>query len=341
MTRTPVKEKEPGVFEVTHSRLSTFWDCSMKEYFQYRAKGVGVVSAMPYDPFIEGELGHYALMYFHRSGRMLRANMLARVEKILDRFRPLEPETDDRIRTKLAAMVGATQGYKMRYAGDSDRYETILSEEPFEFDLGGVKVRGKLDWLAFDKKEKKTVLWEHKFLSSVNASNYTVLPMDDQGLIYCEGVKALTGKYPDLKAWNFIIKSQLRRKKDKMGGKESFLAFEARVQQAYIEKPERFFRPPPLRVETGMVKTLKEQLLPTIERMTTEEPRMEFNCLGMYGQPCLFVQACTAKLQGHKDGWDAPECHGMYKIKQALHPELERDTTEEPEKGGKKNGKKA
>ena len=159
---------------------------------------------------------------------------------------------------------------------------------------------------------------------SANANNYTALPMDLQGLIYCEGVKSLTGKYPDLKAWDFIIKSQLRRKKDKMGGKESLATFEARVQTKYMEDQDKmFFRPPPLRVYKSMLTSLTGELEKITNRFTNGETEMNFsNCLGMYGQPCPFVNACTEKLLGHEDGWNAPACQGSFKMKEALHEEL-------------------
>ena len=312
--------------EVTYSRLSTFLKCPMLEYYQYRVNGRGIKLTAPYAPFIEGELGHYALHFFHKSGRMLRANLINRVDELIAEAGNMEPEAADTLKVKLAALIGACLGYKQVYAGDKNKYKTLLTEEPFEFVRNGVTFRGKIDRLSQDKETKKIILWENKFLMSATAQNYVALPMDLQGMLYCEGVKSLTGKYPDLKAWDFIIKSQLRRKKDKQGGRESLATFEARVQDQYIqESDKKFFRPPPIRVYKSMLSSLGDELEKILSRFTGNEVEMNFtNCLGMYGQPCPYIQACTEKLLGHADGWDAPACQGLYKMKDALHEELEK-----------------
>jgi hypothetical protein len=77
-------------------------------------------------------------------------------------------------------------------------------------------------------------------------------------------------------------------------------------------------------VEKRIVENVYEHIgrILTLRRTVVENPYMSFTCLGMYGQPCPFVQACTAKLAGHNDGWNAPECRGQYRLKKALHPEL-------------------
>lgn len=312
--------------EVTYSRISTFLKCPMLEYYQYRVNGRGIKLAAPYIPFIEGELGHYALHFFHKSNRMLRANLINRVDELIAEAGNLDPEVDNTLKVKLAALIGACLGYKQVYSGDKDKYKTILTEEPFEFTLGDITFRGKIDRLSQDKESKKMILWENKFLMSASAQNYVALPMDLQGMLYCEGVKSITGEYPDLKAWDFIIKSQLRQKKDKQGGKESLVTFEARVQDQYIqESGKKFFRPPPIRVYKSMLSSLTDELKKILSRFTGDVVEMNFtNCLGMYGQPCAFNQACTEKLLGHKDGWDAPACQGLYKMKDALHEELVR-----------------
>lgn len=343
---TSASASKPEVLEVTYSRLSTFLVCPMLEYYHYRAGTCGVESTRPVIPFIEGELGHYALHHFHQSDRMLRANMLDRVEKIVARLGPISPELDNEIRVRLAAITGACLGYKVKYRGDRDRYEHVLIETPFAFDLGEftltdgkpvkVVVRGRIDRFSKDEETKRYILWENKFVSGVTAGKYDSLPLDLQTLIYCEAVKKLTGRYPDEKTWDFIIKSRLKLKQT-----ETLASFEARVQQQYTEEPDKmFFRPPPKRVDKNMFPRLKEQLgLLMNGFLYSETPMMNFSsCLGSYGRPCPFIQACTAKLQGEKDGWNAAQCQGLYHAKKVLHPELEPEAEEE--KKGESNAKK-
>lgn len=312
--------------EMTYSRIASFLTCPMKEFYQYRAGGKGIESTTPYIPFIEGEFLHYALMHFHKSYRMLRVNLLKRADKIIERVTRsaggLDPETDDKLRIALAAMTGAALGYKILYHDDQLKFETLYVEEPFQFELEGYIIRGRIDWIARDKETDKLVNWENKSASQISSDTYVALPMSLQDLLYCEGTHMLLGEYPDLRCRNYVIKTKLRRKKDKQGGRETLASYEARVLQQYVDEPEKkFFRPPPLRVLKKTMESVRDQLALNLRRMKAEAS-MAFNCEGKFGQPCQFVPACTAKLQGHADGWNAPECAGMYRSKEHQHPEL-------------------
>lgn len=325
--------------EITYSRLSSWLTCPQKEYFSYRAgKGFGVKPSAPFIPFVEGDLGHYALYHWYKRGKatkeaplgvpgqMLRDNLLKRIDEMLEEFRPMDVDIANQIDVKLAALIGACMGYKQTYAATRDAMDVLLLEAPFEFEFEGVVIRGKIDRFIRDRESGKTVLWENKFVSTVSANKYVQLPLDLQGMLYCEGVKQLTGEYPDLKAWDFIIKSQLRRKgKAEKGDLETIPTFTARVTQQYLEEPDKkFFRPPPILVKKTMLVELKKQLKVILKHFS-DEPYMAFSsCEGMYGRVCVFSEACAEKLMGHRDGWDGPACTGTYKVKEALHEELAR-----------------
>ena len=303
---------------LTYSRITSHTTCPMKEHFQYCVNGVGIKPTAPYIPFIEGEFGHYILKHYYTSGQMLRKNLIKRIDKLKEELGEIDPVTDDALNVKLSAMLGACLGYKVKYRYDKDRYENLLVEEPFELDLGGgVKLEGVIDWTVKDKETGRTVLFDHKFVSSVSANKYAQLPLDLQGLIYCYGFKALKGKFPDMRGWNFILKSQLRRKgKIEKGNLETLDAYEARVCEQYQNEPERmFFRPPPVKVDDTVLKNLEDQLNITISNMidsadnSVKEMRFS-SCLGNYGSVCSFIQACTAKLQDmgmggtHRNVWE-------------------------------------
>jgi hypothetical protein len=324
---------------LTYSRLSTFLDCPMGEYYQYEAGGCGVQSTTPQMPFVEGEFGHYALAQFHTTGRMLRANLLNRVDRtrneLIKELGGLTPEFDDDLRVSLATLTGACLGYRQRYATDRDLYEVLYVEEPFsfEFDAGDIKVKiiGKMDRLSKVRKTGQVMLWENKFVGTISPGTYMALPLNLQGLIYLEGANALTGKYPDMRAWDYVLKSRLRRKKDGQGGMESFAAFEARVMNQYMDEGgDKFFRPPPFLTNEKVVASTRGELSKVINnwwRMkSTKTWCMSFGCLGMFGHPCPFINACKAKLDGKKDGWDAPECQGCYKPKTTQHPEVKKES---------------
>ena len=131
-----MSKNEPVV--MTYSRISCFLNCPMKEYYQYRVEGVGIEGTEPFIPFLEGDLIHYALKYFHKSGRMLRVYMVKRAEKLIAEAsgpNGLKPEVADALKVKLTAMVGAALAYKHQYHNDTLKYETLHVEEPFQYEL--------------------------------------------------------------------------------------------------------------------------------------------------------------------------------------------------------------
>lgn len=337
MSKETSKPKDELVF--TQSRMNVFLECERKEWFQYQAGGCGVESAVPQDYYIEGSLGHYALCFWYknweRNGMMLRANMIKRIEKQIKDMGPITPEVDDQIRTKLAAMVGACHGYKTVYRSDFDKYEVLAVEKEFEVPFAGVKWKGKLDLAVRNKKDKTMGYWEHKFLQNFALDDYITLPLNLQALLYIVGFKSLFDKYPDWYQWNVIRKSQLRRtgmkprKGELTANPEQWTQFETRVQAQYVEEPERMFmRPPPKMVEAKPLEVLEHDLSIHIESWKrihdtgTIPPCRWPSCVGMYGSACKFAAACTAQMQGHKDGWNASECAGLYRPKKVLHPEL-------------------
>ena len=344
---------------ITYSRISAFVECPMKEYWSYRVEGVGIKSTAPYKPFIVGDLLHYALAKFHdpQCQRMLRQNMINRVHKVIDAMGPLDPEKLNDMMVGLHGMVGACLGYKERYAGDKDNYETLFVEKAFAIERQGVVIRGKIDW-GVKTKQNKTMFVEEKSTAdspSMLLNKYALIPLNAQGLIYAEGFKSLTGEYPDLMCWDYVVKTALRQKgSPEKGNVEPLEMYIDRVQAQYMEEPEKkFFRTPPLPVDPNLIKEVWKYLDNIILKMQTDVPYMNFNCLGMFGTPCPFADACTSKLKGMKDGWNAGSCMGLYKLKEHQHEELDGTplpddddvVTEEPKKKGKvsggKEGKKA
>jgi hypothetical protein len=309
----------------TYTRLMSWLDCPMREFYEFQAGGHGIKSAMPYEPFIEGELGHYAIAMWRKSGRMLKVNMIKRVEKILDDLRKgagAEPELIDSLEKKLAAMVGATQAYKMHYKADLEDHEWKAIEEEAEVQIGNSTVLMKMDAISTRKKDKRLILWENKFVSSATnaAATYALLPMNLQTTLYCEGCKQLLGKYPDFIQFDYTFKSALRLKKD-----ESVEAFHDRVRDQYLEDPgKKFFRPPSIPFDPNVLDRVKTAVRKQVAQMQGTIPNFNFgSCAGKYGKPCQFAPACTARLAGKSvEGWDSAMCAGLYKKKTKTHPEL-------------------
>ena len=320
---------------LTFTRITAFETCPMLDYYQYGVGGRGVEPTIPYLPFIEGDFGHYAVAMFYKTKRMLRANLMKRQVKVLSEIRDnqmVTAEMEGDIRVSLAMLTGAASGYRDKYIEDFEKYEVLFVEQPFAFRLGEFQVQGKIDRGLQDKKTGELMSWETKWVGGLTQGAYAALPMSLQDLIYCEGFKAITGQYPTLRCRDYIQKSRLRLKTDKGGGNESFLQYETRVQQQYVEEKDKmFWRPPPQIVLPTTIENVKDNVLRLMENRARvmDNPYMSFSCTGMFGNPCSMVPACIAKLQGHDDGWNAPECRGMYRMKKDLHPELKKEKDEE------------
>lgn len=333
---TATKKKTAG--SMTQSRMQASMACPRLEWYKYRAgpAGVGVELTTLQEYFVEGDFTHYALAKWYSTGAegrplMLQANMTKRINKMLDGYE-LTPEEDDRLRTKLAAMIGACQGYRLNYRSDFDKFKILAVETRFETKIGGFAFAGVLDLLV--ETEDGVGFIDHKTASQITGKEPVTLPVNLQGLMYVLGTKEITGKYPKWYQFNFIKKSALRRKGPTKANpskpKEPLLEFQNRVQAQYVdESGKMFFRPPPILVQPKVIERILAQTAQNLaewEQDCAKDPadltmRLA-SCTGMYGQPCAFAQACTAFLQGHGEGWDAPECRGFYRPKEVLHPEL-------------------
>ena len=302
----------------------------MMEYYSYQAGGCGVESTTPYLPFLEGGFLHYALMHYYKSGRMQRVHLENRAKAIIDETRDshngLDPVIDNKLQVALWGMTGACMGYKEVYRGDKDKYEILFVEEPFEFEFEGVVIAGVVDMLVREKESDKLIVWENKSTKKYNPDDYAIMPMDFQDLLYCIGSKQLLdGEYPDMRLRNVIVKTGLRRK-GKDANIESLASYEARVIQQYQEEPDKkFIRTQPRRVLKTTLNNVLGQLKFILEqfKMAQGKPYMNFSqCKGMYGQACPYAMACTERLQGHAEGWNAPACRGAFRAKESQHPEL-------------------
>lgn len=335
MSKAPIS---PSAF--TQSRLMSYMTCPRKEYYQYRIDGVGITPSVPESYFVEGDFGHYALMFFYKNKAMLKQNMVNRINKTIESLGAVTPEYEQDLRQDLAAMTGACNAYKQIYKADFNQYDILFIEQKFEVEIEGYKFQGKLDLGLKDKKDGTCGFFEHKFLSQFSLSNYTNLPLNIQQLVYSLGFKEITGEYPTWYRWNIIKKSALRRKGMKpakgmaVAVPEHLLEFEARVQQQYMDEPEKMlFRPPPRLVEAEALKKVADIVdahMKQWEAGCKAPPLMNLSaCEGKYNTACPFAQACTAFMSGHKDGWNAPECLGSYRKKEVQHPELAKEEVDE------------
>jgi hypothetical protein len=91
-----------------------------------------------------------------------------------------------------------------------------------------------------------------------------------------------------------------------------------------------FYRTQPKMVEPVAVESAWVDMMVHVDNHAKQKatglmPPMRFSaCVGMFGNPCVYGPACLAKMMGRgKQGWDAPECRGLYRVKEVQHEELD------------------
>ena len=338
-----VKKNSEEIQVFTQSRMSDFMTCPRLEWYRYQAGGCGVKMAQTESFFLEGEMGHYALMHWYKNaktgGLMLRKNLIKRVNDKIDEQGEITPDQYQSLQAKLSAIIGACHAYKAHYKPDLTKWKFKTIEGKFEVEICGVLWRGRVDLGVEEEDEKGNSslgFIEHKFLTQFNVDDYNVLPISLQQLIYSKGFESLMKKLPQWYRWNVIKKSSLRRKgmtKKKDGSMpipEPLIEYETRVQDQYTKEPEKMLiRTPPRLVDPKALDMVEQSLGFYLDSHTEmanskELPPMCFaSCTGRYGKACSFAPACIAYMAGHKEGYNAPECRGLYRAKEVQHEELE------------------
>lgn len=310
---------------VTYSEMNTWGICGMKHWYAYMAgpSGFGIQSVAPYLPYLEGNMLHHTLKIYRDTGQMQKANFKKKAQRAIESF---EPDEDllPKMNRSLWMTYGACVGYREKYNKEADINWWGLEKE-FSFNIGQFEMRGKIDGYYAEQKDM-IVLRETKFRSAAFAMKTLGIPLNLQELMYCYGVFSLTGNYPAFIEPDIIFKTQIRPKKD-----ESQTAYENRVAKEYttvkknrkgevVNMFHRIRKPVENRLlENGQ----KNLLLPRLNLMVGSVPDMrEESCVTPFST-CEFLPACIARMEGKGDGWDSPQCGGLYRPKPKRHMELE------------------
>lgn len=302
---------------ITASELTTWGICGWKHHLSYKAgeNGAGLTAVRPYVPYIEGRLLHHVLEIYARTGQMKKADFQKWYEKVKEEFITDEQMLQD-MDKRMAASYGACLAYREVYP-DEPKLKWIGLEQEFQFELPQCICAGRLDGF-YQLGTGQYVLRERKFISKSWASKIISLPLNIQRWFYIMGVYALTGEYPTLVEYDYIFKTQIRLKKD-----ETEAAFERRVVKEYISKPTDYFYRDRHPIEIRMVEGAFNLIIaPRLNAMVTMKPDIrEEACISVWKE-CEFLPACIARVEGKGEGWDAPECTGLYRQKEKRHEEL-------------------
>lgn len=312
----------------TASELSAFGRCPRLWWYCYRAgdRANGIESTIPYLPFLEGRFVHHTLEIYRRTGRMQKANLLKYAAKIEAEYGDaFSDETRKEFWKHVRMAYGACVAYRAMYPGEAKR-DWLGIESKVAFTIDGREFAGRIDGAY---RDGGITIVDTKFASKAAALQPLSLVLNTQRWFYVVGVHAQYNEWPVRFDLDQIFKTQIRQKKD-----ETEDEFESRLVQVYTHpEGDPLFHRTSLPVESSSIGWLYSlSILPRLELIQNHDAECgvpylnDTQCVVYQGNPCAFLPACTALLQGRStQGWDAPACGGLYREKRARHVELEED----------------
>lgn len=224
--------------ELTNSARTTFMNCRQKFAWQYLHR---LSPRVPSIPLLVGSLVHNGLERLYANGRFEEQAERDIVEGACDKAcmeTSLDSKQSDRVWEQSAMVMGILKGYvKLYLKKDLAAWKVKEVEASFAYPLpNGWKARGKRDMVVIRKADGKVGLVEHKTASRVDANYVSKLPLDAQIIGYANSIKKETGKLPSFVVYNVMKKAQLRKSQ-----RETFEAFQRRIEQDYVLNPSVYF----------------------------------------------------------------------------------------------------
>lgn len=186
------------------------------------------------------------------------------------------------------------------YVADFKDKKFIKTEQEFDVDWHSFKLRGKIDGVYRDKKDK---LWliEHKTKSRINEDDLMLqLTMDSQNLFYILAAEIIFGEPVQGVLYNII-----RKPGHKQTQKETLKEFCSRVGNIIDNEPDHFF----LRFEIPYTKKDKREFNDELVEKLIDVKAVRVGSLGCYRNQgacllpfkCKYLNLCaTGKMNGYK-----------------------------------------
>lgn len=302
---------------ITVTEMNAWSDCPMLRYWSFEAgsQNCGIEPTELYLPFLEGRFLHHTVAIFNRTGKMMKMALLKWFEDSLTEWE-LSPDQRDEVDVAKYRAYGACIGYRDKFPEDP-QLNWLGIEQPFEFQFKGYTFAGRIDGVY--ESSEGLVVREYKFLSKGSQLAPVALPLNLQRWVYTMGAKALYGKWPELVEFRYVFKTRIRQKKGETLGE-----FEKRNIDAYTGGDEGLFYNQRMLSQADAIENVFSDMMEQrLLIMTSRKPWMnDRNCVRPAGRPCPFLPACTALLQGQRQGWMAPQCIKLYREKKARNPEL-------------------
>lgn len=309
--KTVAKVTEFTFDTLTNSARSTFLNCRKKFYWQYIRR---LTPIKPSTPLLVGSLFHDGLELFYGKGLDIEEYRLV-VQKKLEEQMSLvsNDEESSRLWQQEALVMGMLTAYVKRYSKqDKEKWKVIAPETDFVFQIPGspLKYAGKRDLLVELKKDKSTVLVEHKTTGRLDAGYLAKLPLDNQILNYANSVLIETGKLPKHIVYNVIQKLAIRQKQS-----ETLQQFYDRMLMEYDYNLEKLFYREIIPVQKNVVMDAAEELCKCANEVqrciTTGYYYMNTTQCTQYGT-CPYMSLCTK----------TKDAEFQFTIRETAHAEL-------------------
>jgi len=212
--------------EITNSSRTCFLDCPRKYFFDYICRLTPKVEP---EYFIWGELVHRALQIWHECFDVEKS-----LEQVTEWFGQ-QPNATQHARF-LKTLELLLTAYALKYLKTDSRFELIVPECEFQFELPHGIFRGKPDLLLRDKTTGEIVLKEIKTASQTGPHWWTAYEFDAQTRGYCLAAREGIGYDVSYVIVDVLKKPQLQRRKY-----DTEMTHAERIGEAYLLNPEKYF----------------------------------------------------------------------------------------------------
>lgn len=289
------------------SRMRTWHRCPRLHHYRYGLD----LGEPPTDAQAFGSVGHVAL----------ETDLREKLGQVAP-FDPLAMLPDAYERARLAALLA---GYRLRW--EATRWEILGVEVPFEFELGGYLVNGRMDGIVRDLADGRTWVLEHKFTGSdvsPGSTYWEKLALDVQVGVYIDGATVLGHEIAGV-IYDVIAKPAHKPKRATPAGErrytkatakepsrlhanqhesdETIEEFSARIYEDIASRPDDYYRRAVVVRIGDELPQLRADIIQTIQLARIAEtfdvhPRNPDACF-QFGSKCFFWDLCVGAADIH------------------------------------------
>ena len=211
--------------------------------------------------------------------------------KLINDYRNASPEMSDMIDEVVSTTEALFTAYFVNRYHEMYSYEWLSSEETFDVEYNGVRLRGKYDGVI-KYKDGTICILDHKNMSRQPEEMIEILSLDFQILFYIVAAMQM-GHQVNGFLYDVIRPPTIKQKKS-----ETHEQYVDRLLGDTVVRPEFYFKPYFISYTPEEVDRLKRNLDAILQRFTTwyengmEELRYPTGCRTYYGS-CQYLKLCA------------------------------------------------